>query len=228
MPINIDNGFPNLSLDLGPVRGHVELTGLFDTCGSLNTGYLRFHVWIASQYPEAVESLRFFNSDDPFEPIKLEGAVSDPADYDASRHGLLTAVIRYKTPYITTDNESVSLSIALGNDVSTNTIFGLPTLSAFEFVVNLKTLTAASPLFHEEFQLTRSAGTLGLPAGVSFDLDELRRQFEAAKSTEPSNQQHEPNPSAVSNGSLNLGVDDFSLGYLRRSISAFNTHQVTE
>jgi hypothetical protein len=48
--------------------------------------------------PRAVQSLRFFdNKNDSFEPIKLEGAVSDPTNYDASRHGLLTAVIQYKT-----------------------------------------------------------------------------------------------------------------------------------
>ena len=221
MPISIDNGFPNLCLDLGMVRDYVCLNGLFDTCGSLNTGYLPFHVWIASQYPDAVDDIRFFNSEDPFEPIKLEGAVSDPVDYDASRHGLLTAVIRYRTPYKTVDGGSVLLSIALGNNVSTNTIFGLPTLYAFEFIVNLKTLAAISPAVQETFQLTRSAGTLGLPAGTSFDLDDLRRQFEAAKITgRPSIQAGTVVQSAGIKKNLCVGIDDFSLGYLRRSVSA--------
>ena len=227
MPVNIDNGFPNLALDLGNDRGRIELTGLFDTCGSLNTGYLPFHVWIASQYPETVESLRFFNSNDPFEPIKLEGAVSDPADYDASRHGLLTAVIRYKTPYVTINGERVSMSVALGADVSTNTIFGLPTLSAFEFLLNLKTLTATSPSVNESFQLTRSAGTLGLPDGVSFNLEDLRRQFEAAKIAEPRPSQYDSDLVTAAEENPSVGVDDFSLGYLRRSIS-IPINQVTE
>ena len=156
MPINIDNGFPNLTLDFGAPRGIVELTGLFDTCGSLNTSHLLFHMYVASQYPETVESLRFFNSEDPFEPIKLEGAVLDPSDYDASRHGLLTAVIQYKTPYKTTAGHRISVFIALGTEVSTNTIFGPPTLSAFEFWVDLKNLVAFSPVVTAEFQLTRS------------------------------------------------------------------------
>ena len=131
-------------------------------------------MFIAAQHPEVVHSLRFFDSEDPFEPIKLEGAVSDPSDYDASRHGLLTAVIQYKTPYTTSKGQRISLSIALGANVSTNTIFGLPTLSAFEFLVDLKTLSAFSPTVHETFQLTCSAGSLGLPAGAQFDLDDLR------------------------------------------------------
>jgi hypothetical protein len=139
MPINIDNGFPNLTLNLGVHQlRQVELTRLFDTCGSLNTGLLSFHLYIASQHPDVVHTLRFFNSEDPFEPIKLEGAVSDPTAYDASRHGLLTAVIQYKTPYTTSSGQHISLSIALGSEVSTNTIYGLPTLSAFEFIVDLR------------------------------------------------------------------------------------------
>jgi hypothetical protein len=220
MPVNIDNGFPNLTLHLGtPPNGQVELTGLFDTCGSLNTGLLVFHVYVASQYPDAVESLRFFDSNDPFEPIKLEGAVSDPSDYDASRHGLLTAVIRYKTPYKTTAGQNVAISIALGTDVSTNTIFGLPTLSAFEFVLDLKTLSAFSPTVMETFQLTRSAGRLGLPASVQFDLDDIRRQYEAAKVGEKVHDNNEGLDIAAVTFASPVGViDDFSQGYLRRTV----------
>ena len=214
MPVNIDNGFPNLTLSLGAQGSHVELTGLFDTCGSLNTGHLSFHLYIAAQNPEVVHSLRFFNSDDPFEPIKLEGAVSDPTDYDASRHGLLTAVIQYKTPYMTTKGHQISLSIALGSEVSTNTIFGLPTLSAFEFHLDMKTLSAFSPTVHETFQLTRAAGSLGLPAGAQFDLDDLRRQYEAAKvGLIVDNNAGRTRTEATTPGTAEpayVGIDDFS------------------
>ena len=218
MPINIDNGFPNLTLGIGAHRGTVELTGLFDTCGSLNTGHLPFHMYIASQHPDAVLSVRFFNSDDPFEPIKLEGAVADPADYDASRHGLLTAVIQYKTPYQTVSGQHISLFIALGSDVSTNTIFGLPTLSAFEFLLNLKTLSAFSPVVHETFQLTRSAGSLGLPAGVQFDLSDLKRQYEAARVGLIVDGTAEQMDAADTAATSYVGIDDLSQGYLRRSV----------
>jgi hypothetical protein len=222
MPINIDNGFPNLSLNLGTHRNNVELSGLFDTCGSLNTGQFLFHLYIAAQHPDVVHSLRFFNSTNPFEPIKLEGAVSDPTDYDASRHGLLTAVIhQYRTPYTTTTGQHISLCIALGSDVSTNTIFGLPTLSLFEFLVNLKTLSAFSPVVNEMFQLTRSAGSLGLPSGIQFDLDDLKRQYKAARvglidSNSETDQNNETE--AATAASQYVGVNDFSQGYLRRSV----------
>lgn len=220
MPINIDNGFPNLTLNLGSSNSSstIALTGLFDTCGSLNTGHLPFHLYIASQHPDVVINLRFFNSADPFEPIKLEGAVADPTDYDASKHGLLTAVIQYKTPYKTIRGQPITVSIALGTDVTTNTIFGLPTLSAFEFVVNLKTLSAVSPIVGETFQLTRAAGSLGFPAGAHFDVDDLHRQYEAARvgliaDLTPDNSENTSSAPAPP-----VGIDDLSQGYLRRSV----------
>ena len=215
MPICIDNGFPNLTLSLGSQYSHVELTGLFDTCGSLNTGHLLFHMYIASQHPDVVHNVRFFDSNDPFEPIKLEGAVTDPKDYDASRHGLLTAVIQYKTSFKTKCGNPISLSIAIGSDVSTNTIFGLPTLSAFEFLVDLKKLSAFSPVLNQTFQLTRSAGSLGLPAGVQFDLQDLQRRYKAA-SVGLIVEKTEEQPDADITSAPPVGIDDLSQGYLRR------------
>ena len=62
----------------------VEFTGLLDTCGSLNTGLDKFHFYIASKYLDLVDDIRHFNASDPFEPVKLEGAVTNPDSLDAS------------------------------------------------------------------------------------------------------------------------------------------------
>ena len=114
MPIAIDNGFPNITIDLGPPSASFELAGLFDTCGSLNTGYLPFHAWIASIHPSAVAEFRYFNGHAPFEPVRLEGAVTDLASTATKPdHGLLTAIIRYKTSYIDSDGRPITLSFAL-------------------------------------------------------------------------------------------------------------------
>lgn len=145
MPIAIDNGFPNITINLGTPADPFELVSLFDTCGSLNTGYLPFHAWIASTHPSAVAEFRYFNGSIPFEPVKLEGAVTEnPAGTTNSSHGLLTAVIRYKTAYIDSDGSPITLSFALGNDVSTNTIFGLPTITALQFLVDMTDMKAFS------------------------------------------------------------------------------------
>ena len=204
MPIAIDNGFPSLTLSIGSSNGDsVELTGLLDTCGSLNTGLDKFHFYIASKYPDLVDDLRHFNASDPFEPIKLEGAVTNPDSFDASAHGLLTAVIRYRTSYRTTDDSAVFISFALGPNVSVNTIIGLPSLSAFRMNIDLHSFTAYSPVINRSFELARSCGRLGLPDNTKFTIPDLQ-------------QLHESRPQSIS-PSL-VAIDDHSQGYFRRSV----------
>ena len=41
-------------------------------------------------------------------------------------HGVLSAVIRYHTPYVLNNGKEFILSFVLGNDMSVNSIFGLP------------------------------------------------------------------------------------------------------
>jgi hypothetical protein len=93
-----------------------------DTCGALNTGYLLFHLWLMSERPDLVAEFISFDDANPFEPIKLGGAICDPADFDSSTHGNLTAVIRYYAPYIDNNGSPITLSFALSADVTVNTI----------------------------------------------------------------------------------------------------------
>jgi hypothetical protein len=66
-----------------------------DTCSALNTGYLPFHLWLKSQRPDIVAEFISFDDANPFEPIKLGGAIRNPTDFVSADHGNLTAVIRY-------------------------------------------------------------------------------------------------------------------------------------
>ena len=226
MPIAIDNGFPNLAVDLGDSTDLFSLSGLFDTCGSLNTGYLPFHAWIASQHPHAVVEFRYYNGSTPFEPVRLEGAVTDPpCGVTDSTHGLLTAIVRYKTPYIDRTGSPISISFALGNDVSTNTIFGLPTITAFAFLVVMSELTAVSRNLNKTFTLSKSAGKLGLPDDVCFDPESHRRIHEAALAVAPQHGLGPPRmiPSASPTTTL-FGQDDCSQGYLRRTLITPHHH----
>ena len=221
MPIAIDNGFPNLTIDLGQTHDQFSLSGLFDTCGSLNTGYLPFHAWIASQHPDAIAEFRYFNSSAPFEPVKLEGAVTEKQGGASTQHGLLTAIVRYRTPYVDQSGSPITLSFALGNDVSTNTIFGLPTISALEFVIDMRTLSAHSQRLDRTFTLTKAAGSLGVPAGTSFDPDVHRRVHDAATSISHNYQQDRATADTShldTQQPTMVGQDDHSHGYLRRSL----------
>ena len=169
MPIAIDNGLPHLTFQLGSDDSSVHLQGLMDTCGALNTGYLPFHQWIMSEHPSLVAVYVEFNDTNPFEPVKLGGAIRDPDGFDSVTHGNLTAVIRYFTPYVSTDGTRVTLSFALGHDVTVNTIFGLPMLTDLESFISLHTNVMRSALLALTFPITRSATRHGLPSDCTFD-----------------------------------------------------------
>ena len=79
--------------------------------------------------PDLVLVYEAFDGENPFDPIKLYGAITDPSQYNENDHVILKAVIRYKTPFVhIATNEPVALSFALGDDVSVDTITGLPSL----------------------------------------------------------------------------------------------------
>ncbi len=84
MPIAINNGLPHVEFNLvTDVILDPSLIGLMDTCGALNTGYLEFHLWLKSERPDLVAEFISFDDANPFEPIKLGGAIRDPSAFDA-------------------------------------------------------------------------------------------------------------------------------------------------
>jgi hypothetical protein len=72
----------------------------------------------------------------------------------------------------------------------------------------------------ETFQLTQSAGSLGLPAGVQFDVDDLQRQYKAAiiGTTLDGTEDDTAEAGVVTAAPSYVGINDFSQGYLRRSV----------
>jgi hypothetical protein len=176
MPISINNGLPNIVLPSG-VSGStvVELVALYDTCGSLNSGDLTFHLWLAASYPDIVHEILFDDGPDGFEPIKLLGAVKETADTPA-KHGVLTAVIRYKTPFLDASGSLLLLSFALGSSVSTNTIFGWPSMLALEMSLDISRFKVFSRALNHEFHLIQDAGRLGDPTGATFDIVEFKQR----------------------------------------------------
>ena len=62
-------------------------------------------------------------------PILLQGVVHDTNKQNETTTSLV-AVIKYFTPYTTTDGSSTTLKIALGNNVAANLILGIATIKA--------------------------------------------------------------------------------------------------
>ena len=158
-----------------------------------------------------------FDDANPFEPVKLGGAISDPANFDASTHGTLTAVIRYYTPYVDTSGTPITIYFALGTDVTVNTIFGLPMLCDLDVIIALRSNSLHARALGLDFPITRSAAHFGLPAGCLFDPAATARNHASTCGLEPS---------AVAAGlalvpspaGLATATDDVSLGYLQRTV----------
>jgi hypothetical protein len=185
MPIAIDNGLPHITFALGTTTDCPTLCGLMDTCGALNTGYLPFHQWLMSEHLATVADYISFDDTNPFEPVKLGGAIRDPDNFNSSSHGNLTAVIRYYTPYTDTTGNPITISFALGNDVTVNTIFGLPLLCALDCTISLGSNSLQSNALNLILPITRAATRHGLPPNCLFDPASFRRNRVATLTSHP-------------------------------------------
>ena len=137
MPLRVDNGLPHVRLNLGETAD-ATLSVLFDSGAALSSGYLPYHLWIMRENPDIVASFERFDDSNPFEPIKLGGAIRHPEDYSESMHGQLTAIIRYKTPYVDNDGSPIHISFGLGNDMTVNTILGMPIIKDLGMIPNFR------------------------------------------------------------------------------------------
>jgi len=79
--------------------------------------------------PTAVEDFEQFDGSNPFDLIKLCGALLDQSNYDSTKHGILSAVIHYHTPCSAIDGRKVLPFFALEVDMSINTIYRHPIYS---------------------------------------------------------------------------------------------------
>lgn len=81
-----------------------------------------------------VASFERFDDSNPFEPIKLRGHPDD--FYSESMHGQLAAIIHYKAPYFDNDGSPIRISFGLENDMTVNTILGMPVIKDLGMIPN--------------------------------------------------------------------------------------------
>ena len=157
IPVAITPTLPTITVSLGEHRSSniTNLVTLLDTCASLNSGLYSFHKQFATDHPNCVHSFIEFNdSTQPFEPVRLSGAVRDPDSFAPSEfHGLLRAVVTYILPYAFSDGSPVHLAIALGDDVSVDTIVGWPFCHAVHGVIDCLSNIFYARLLETEFPI---------------------------------------------------------------------------
>ena len=123
MPIGIHNFLPSVSLILGSLEGEEnKMRMLVDTGSAINTGNLRFHMWVMSQCPDIVDEFLQYGNDTLYDVVHLLVTLDlKNVDTDTT-HGQMTAVIRYKISYTIAGTKPFILSFALGNDVSLRSV----------------------------------------------------------------------------------------------------------
>jgi hypothetical protein len=212
-PIAIDNGLlhlPHITFDLsllansGPI-----LSGLMDTCGALNTGYMLFHQWLMSQYHELVAKYTAFNKSKPFEPVKLGGANRDSNNFQGSTHGNLTTIICYFTPYHDLASNLITSSLALGHDVTAKIIFGLPLLCNLNCVISLGANLLQSSILNCTLPITCAAAHHCLPTQCSFNTAPFKDHHTAALTGSSADPSHQGLTIATA-----IATDNLSSGYL--------------
>jgi len=154
MPISSENNLPHIIMPLTRETGKASIKDLYDTGGALNTGSLKQHKFIMDKISAAVAKYEEFNGTNPFDPIKFSGALLDPDDYDAEKHGILSAVITYHTPLKEIiSGKSVILSFALGADMSVGTIIGLPFIKQMKLELRFDPDRYLSHVSKKEFEV---------------------------------------------------------------------------
>ena len=102
-----------------------------DSGSSITLGNFSKHLATARQLPEIVHSLELFNDSNPFDPLKLRGAIDSPSDCDPGRHGSLEGIIRCHVPS-SDPSTTLILAVALGRDVNIGTLLGWPAFQHLE------------------------------------------------------------------------------------------------
>ena len=138
------------SIGCGP-SATVGLSLLYDTGAALNTGYDAYHKQIMKAHPQMVAKFETFDGDNPFDPIELGGAITSPDDYDLNKHGVLSAVIEYHTPYMCKDGRPFMLGLALSSTMSVNIILGLPKIIEGDLVPSWQAKVYISHTFQTKF-----------------------------------------------------------------------------
>jgi hypothetical protein len=216
MPIRVDNGLPHIRLSLGS-SDDTALSVLFDSGAALSSGYLPYHLWIMRENPDLVASFERFDDANPFEPIKLGGAIRHPDDYNESVHGQLTAIVRYKTPYVDHDGNPIRISFGLGQDMTVNTILGMPIIKDLGMVPNFRTGSVCCDDTAATFEICYQETCCGFPASDSnaniFSALPVAQMFPLSDPPLDSLLDADPSPASCVDA-----TDDTSQGYLQRHL----------
>ena len=137
MPISINNNLPCVDFRVGNGAHHSpSLCMLVDSVAAMNTGHLAYHHSVMAQFLDIVEEYIECGPGTKYDLVHLKVNVTQSTAVDQFNDGILSAIIRYNTPY-RCDSHHLNLSFALGDALSLRTILGTLALEAMYSVLDL-------------------------------------------------------------------------------------------
>jgi hypothetical protein len=118
------------------------LTGLLDTGGCCNMGWLKYHKTIAEKYPQLVEELVCLE-EEQYEQINI-GGLKDGVT--------ITHMIKYAIPF-TEKGEQLYLTLGLTEDLPIDTLYGLGFQQDAKMKIDFATRKVESALLQEYFDI---------------------------------------------------------------------------
>jgi hypothetical protein len=133
LPIEIHCDFPHIILQLGATLGEPNspsIRAVIDTAAALTTGNLHFFAKIAKTFPHTVAAIY---APQDYAPITLSGIVEQNG---VSITTELSVAFKFKLPYLTKDGNTTTFMVAVGPNVTVNTILGLPFIKQTKMIVD--------------------------------------------------------------------------------------------
>lgn len=145
-PFKISYKLPYISFPIGDGRTSEDtatLTGLLDTGGCCNMGWLQYHKAIAAAFPQFVEKLICLD-EERYETINIGGL----------KEGVtITHMIQYAIPF-TEKGEQCYLTLGLTEDLPIDTLYGLGFQVDAKMKIDFASKKVESALLQASFPLT--------------------------------------------------------------------------
>jgi hypothetical protein len=122
LPIKIHSNFPHIILQLGATLGGPDspsIRAVIDTAAALTTGNLHFFAKITKAFPHTVAAIY---APKDYAPIILCGIVEQNGESITTK---LLVAFKFKLPYFTKDGNATTFMVAVGPNVTVNTILAI-------------------------------------------------------------------------------------------------------
>jgi hypothetical protein len=133
LPIEIHSNFLHIILQLGSTLGTPDspsICTVIDMAAMLTTGNLHFFAKIAKTFSHTVAAIY---APKDYAPITLSGIIEQKGELITTE---LSAAFKFKLPYFMKDGNATTFMVAVGPNVTVNTILGLPFIKQTKMIVN--------------------------------------------------------------------------------------------